>query len=317
MLQQRINESNYMVIGILGMRGCGKTYLASHSLDFSQKVDTAFYLDVVGAFRKEVPDAVVIEVDTIPDYNSFREFLNKQTGKKLLLDISNLTRKDMVDITDMLCDYLRRDFAKTCALIVDEVGELIPQSMEFYSHGLESCARMGRNKGVLYLVLITQRPQKVNKHALSLSEQYAIFQFKHNLDIEAVRSILGADRKPFEKIELRLKKQKVGEFMLTDGVDVDWYERRGALHEGYNEEKGQDKSESEDNRRVAEARAEAGTDGLTKIEKIKRLGKKGVKPVEIAEIVGTTTRAVYSAQAKMRARAKKKKEKKEKKGGKK
>jgi len=79
--------------------------------------------------------------------------------------------------------------------------------------------------GEIRELLISQRPQKVNKHAVALRDYYCIFRMVHNLDIDAIGSILGQSQKDFLPIAHKIKGQHVGDYMITDGLNVEYYRR--------------------------------------------------------------------------------------------
>ena len=223
--QEIIENEKYAVITISGMRGSGKSYLASH-LDFTSKVDLAIYIDVVGAFKKERQDIDYLDVDFLPKKEQIKHILNKAIEiktRELIFDISYLSREEMVDFIDLLSEVLLQMNKKT-AVIIDEVGEILEQEGKFYSHGLERLVRIGRNKNVLFVVMITQRLQKVNKHAIALSDYYVFFKTLHNLDRKAIKEILGYSNAEFKSLEHKFKDLKLGQYIITNGIDI--YEQK-------------------------------------------------------------------------------------------
>ena len=226
-IQKEINKLPYGVISAVGKRGAGKTYKVLH-LDYP--TDKVFWIDVVGAFRVEMEnkeDTVVMQLDILGSKNELFKILDKCEEKNILLDVSMLSRKDMCKTVDDVCDYLLMHVSGrfTSTLVVDEIGETNPQDMTVYAHRLESVARMGRNKGINWLVMTTQRTQKVNKHIIALSEYVLIFKLTHNLDIDAVRNILGASDKDFRQHSLKIKGFAVGDYVYTDGLDMTYVYR--------------------------------------------------------------------------------------------
>lgn len=221
----------HAVISILGMRGCGKTYLSCH-LNFPSDC-TVIYIDVVGVFVGFM-GLNPLQCDKLPTQETFNKIMIKalddnqtKTERKLILDISELSREDMVTVVNWLSDFLFYQRKKgKYAVVADEVGEFMEQEHGYYSQGFERLVRMGRNKGIAYMILITQRPQKVNKHILTLSEHYVVFKFIHNLDIAAVREILGKSEREFSDMAIQLKGLGVGEYMLTDGLSEYWNMRK-------------------------------------------------------------------------------------------
>jgi len=219
--QEIIDNEKYAVISIAGMRGTGKSYLGAH-LDFKNKVDLALYIDVVGAFKKEKPDFDFLDIDYIPKEKQIKYILNKafqSDTKELILDISLLSRNEMVEFIDILSNCLIQ-LEKKIALVIDEIGEILEQEGKYYSHGLERIIRIGRNKNILFVVMITQRLQKVNKHAIALSDFYIFFKTLHNLDRKAIKEILGYNSDEFKKLDIKLKSLNLGEYIITNGLDI-------------------------------------------------------------------------------------------------
>jgi len=155
LIQEKLQNSKYSVIGIFGMRGSGKTYL---STKLQMPTDKVYYIDIVGAMRHELDNqkVAIVEVDTLISANQLNQFFTKMPEQKqFCFDISSMHRKNMVAFTDTLCDYLMQS-GEECSLIVDECGEVLPQDMSEYSHRLESVARMGRNKGIINFTATTK-----------------------------------------------------------------------------------------------------------------------------------------------------------------
>ncbi len=226
-LQTYISSHEYAKVAILGMGGTGKTYLAS-TLDFP--VQRIFYLDVVGAFRKflgAAPDMQIFEGRIAPEASAIKPLLAHYTARRFIFDISLMRRSEMVKLADNLAEYLLIENKQNCAMLVDECGELLPQDGGYYSEMLESCIRIGRNRGMTFSVLTSQRPQKVNKNALALSDIYCILRTKHYLDLEQIRNLLGLGTKEFYEEEAalapRIKALQMGQYMLTDGLATSWH----------------------------------------------------------------------------------------------
>jgi len=220
-IQEIIDNEKYAVITIAGMRGTGKSYLGART-DFKHKVDLALYIDVVGAFKKERQDLDFLDIDYIPKEKQIKYILNKAfqiDTKELILDISLLSRNEMVEFIDILSNCLIQ-LDKKIALVIDEIGEILEQEGKFYSHGLERIIRIGRNKNILFVIMITQRLQKVNKHAIALSDFYIFFKTLHNLDRKAIKEILGYTNDEFKVLDRKLKTLNLGEYIITNGLDI-------------------------------------------------------------------------------------------------
>jgi hypothetical protein len=228
-LQERLSKAPYAVTTVMGMRGCGKTWLAA-GLDYP--VEKILYLDPVGALAKYLDErpsgqVAVLKLDKLPDQRAFVQLLARipqLPHKSIVLDVSLLPRDQNVIITDLVSNWLLygKPEALKVALVIDEAGEVLDQSHAYHSSALESVLRIGRNRNVLFVTLITQRPQKVDKHALALSDHYVAFKFVHNLDLDAVKDILGYDSVAFKPVRERLVKQGRGQYLYTDGFEVEF-----------------------------------------------------------------------------------------------
>jgi len=229
-----LDNREHGVIAILGMRGTGKTWFSVKLLKhLMEKVDIVYLIDVVGVYEDYLSeqdiDAVIIDIDDLVSAVDFFEFFKKVEHaqdtvkyKIVVYDISALSRKEMVEFMDIFSEYLLRFKPKNkkVAVICDEVGEYAEQERGYYSSGFETLVRIGRNKNVLWIVLITQRPQKVNKHLLALSDIYVIFRLMHNLDMDAVRNILGYSKTDFTIHEQTIKHLATGQYIVYDGMNL-------------------------------------------------------------------------------------------------
>jgi hypothetical protein len=231
-IQKELDSLPYGVIGVLGLRGSGKTYLSS-KLDFS-KVDKVFYLDTVGAFSKNFREwknekeflsrgeFLILNFSKLPDKLSCIRAFDAPKEKHVVLNIMTLPSRDMVVFVDWLCEYLKWK-KKPCALVADEVGEFCDQERVNYSYEFESVVRIGRNLGILWVVLISQRPQKVNKNIFTQCDIQVIFKLYHNLDIGAVQSILGHSRTEFSPVAEKIKRMGIGDYlMVKNGYELEW-----------------------------------------------------------------------------------------------
>jgi hypothetical protein len=297
-------HKEYGVISIMGMRGCGKTHLAA-SLEFREELKV-LYIDTAGAFRQKMPEKYYIAFDKMRTVDEIEEVIgghfDDPKNRELIVDISELNRSDMIAVCDILWDILKCSQMKW-ALIIDEISELCPQTRVFYSEGIETCARMGRNKGVLFFVMTNQRMQKVNKDILNLSDCYVIFKFVARLDQQAVRGVLDWDDMEFYKVGKEIKELGVGEYMITDGVSIDWY-KRGSIPQKIEEPK---KTESSTVEKVSEKvivteekipppelkSRRVWTD--EKVKKLKELRENGYTMAECGKIFKCSVTAIMNA----------------------
>ena len=214
-------ERDTAVITIAGLRGYGKTYLTSKLIEQEQgKGHKIFVFDVVGALSKYLGYDFVL-FDKVYGKKTAKRLLDKLDKQQVVIfNISELTREEMVAQADVILSVLMSGNDHG-VVVIDEVGELIPQRHEFYSNEVERLIRIGRNKGLGKVYMTTQRLQQTDKTAISQSSYYFFFKMLHNLDIEAVRSILGWDSKEIRELKGVLSNLEVGEFVATDGIFLD------------------------------------------------------------------------------------------------
>ena len=284
-VQDVIEKEPYAVVSIMGMRGAGKTYMTTQLIDVLKvKTDIVIIIDIVGVYSEYLGSGKIVRITKLYSEDVLYRFFNEHVKKGVyVFDISELDRGDMVEIINIISEWLlrKKEHKKTASLIVDEVGEVLEQERGYYAERLESLVRIGRNKRVLYVIVTTQRPQKVNKHALALSDVYVVFKMVHNLDIEAVRNIMGMDKSHFRTIEKTLKTLKIGEYIITDGIKYEVM-RRGIV-EGKliteEENKEELKEEKTRKRKKREEKKTAQRKGYTKqqIEAFKKDLKKAMK----------------------------------------
>lgn len=273
-LQEWLDGQESATIGIMGMKNCGKTYLG-HTLHFREKIRT-LYVDPVGGLRKHLPELDVLEMDKETTREDLIKFAKGMKAKAWILDISDTPRAHAREIMDWLWEYLKAS-GELWAVVLDEAPEIIPQSGP-RSEGFLSCIRIGRNKGVLYMVLITQRPQDVAKEAWNLTDVMCIFRLRHKHELQNLKDETGMDEDLFEAICQRVKKLKKGQYILTDGTEI-WEDRR------------EEKAVVEPEKPPAEAKKEPKkrsrwTPELQK--KVKQLKAKGKTNREIAAVLGVS-----------------------------
>jgi len=210
------------VVSILGMRGMGKTYLLEHTTTNTEHI---VWIDPTGALRPKKVE--VLKIDVMPPEEQLSKIVERAITKKraVVLDISDLKREQMVKVADVIADTIMRTAkrtGRTYTVVADEIGEYIEQEKQYYAPEFERMARVGRNYGVLWLILATQRPQKVNKHVLALSDYYIIFRLLHNRDLEAVKELMGVDSKTWKAIRSGIVNQNRGEYLIFDGKTYAW-----------------------------------------------------------------------------------------------
>lgn len=204
--------------GILGRKGSGKTYAAGKlaeclleagcqtvvldpvgnwyglRLDRSGKKPSGFDLPILGGEHGDVPlepGAGNIVADFLID-----------TGSSAVLDVSSFRKGQRKDFVATFAEQLfhRKKSRRTpLMLIIEEAQVFAPQRA---GHGeermlgaIEDIVRLGRNYGI-GSVMISQRPQSVNKEVLNQAEPLIVFQLVGRHERKAVEDWVvhaGAD----------------------------------------------------------------------------------------------------------------------------
>jgi AraC-like DNA-binding protein len=290
------------VIGILGMRKSGKTFLATR-LKLPSDLKRIYYLDVVGAFSAYAKhfasqeeefakkDYMILHLKDMPDKITFIRAINAVKEKHIIIDLSVLQGSDLSLVVEWFCEYVMY-LKQPCAVIADEVAEFINQNRINYSNRFESLVRIGRNFGVRYVIMISQRPQTINKNVFTQAELLAVFKLVHNLDLDAVRLILGMSNYEFADIAAKLKGLQVGEYLLVkDGLQFEWnLLSNGAAVEVKDEPK-----------------KRKGIKGLSEEEKadIIKHYSQGRKASEIQQLMGVSKATIYAVLREFGAKLKK------------
>lgn len=214
-------------LAILGQTGFGKTYTAMVLLE--QMLDegmTAVVIDPHGDFvwLAQVPEyqdkVVVVDRDISDDENiKLDDFYND--GKVTILNMlsidDKLSREWIVnDVVSMLFNAAKHKEIRETLLVIDECHNFIPQ------RGNNECKDMciraiaeGRKFG-MGMVLLTQRPAKLDKDALSQCANQIIHHVTNYNDINAITNSLEGVGKADKK---NLQQLDVGEVLIM-GVNL-------------------------------------------------------------------------------------------------
>lgn len=191
--------AGFTTVAMLGMKKSGKTYGAA-ILEIKIKKKT-YIFDTVGAFteKKLVTNALFVKDLKVGNKDSVIMLLNKTYSmpqKTVVLYVFGFSRQDLVELANIFSEWALKK--GNLAAIFDEVGDYLSQTKEVYADELERLIRWGRNKEVQPIILISQRPQKVNKEALALSDAYVVFRLYHPLDRRKVKDLTGDETDAFD-----------------------------------------------------------------------------------------------------------------------
>ena len=203
----------------IARKGGGKTYgamlLAEQMLDLQAQI---VVLDIVGNWfglrlaadgKGKGKDIYILggshgDVPLVPHAGAQIAKLLVEKGVSCILDISEFRKGDRKKFA---CDFaeeffhLKKTQTSPCHLFVEEAQKLVPQIVrpdEAQMLGAyEDIIRLGRNYGI-GCTLISQRPQSINKEALSQTECLVVLQVNGRHERKALEEWVeeaGADRK--------------------------------------------------------------------------------------------------------------------------
>lgn len=204
---------NATTIGILGMKGTGKTFSSSV---LANNIDKhTILLDITGAYtiNRLIKDAAYIDVDTTEQRAITKALLKGfADNQRIVFNTTFLVRKNLIEFTENLFKILNQ--VGDAAVIIDEAADILPQTKELYSHEAERTIRLGRNWDIKPIVVITQRSAKLDKNALALADYILIFRLTHNLDLDAIKTLIGMNSAEFIPLAQEIKNLNIGECVI-------------------------------------------------------------------------------------------------------
>ena len=216
---QVLKSRNHFVLGVMGLRGTGKTFTSANLIKLFPNERWLFY-DVAGAIAHNnyIPGAEVLHVDELISEKYFYKILKTLFKKNnvVIVDMGRITGKTMSVIADYMSNFALRNGLN---VVIDEAGKILSQRSFNYSLRTEDLVTIGRNYGTGKIILITQRPANVSKNVYALSDYYMIFQLKHQLDHKQVRDMYGLTVHEYAPLSAKIKMLKVGQFIFTDAYE--------------------------------------------------------------------------------------------------
>jgi hypothetical protein len=199
------------VVAALGMRGSGKSnemaVIAEQLLGAGIQVivldDVGIHFSLRLAPNGKSPSGLNIPVlggrhGDIPLLPTAGELVAKslaETGSSAVLDISGFRKGERARFAAAFAETLfraKQQHPGPCFLILEESQRWVPQVIRFKGEGEErmlgafmEIAEVGRNYGI-GMGLISQRPQKINKEVLNLTELLFAFQTNGVLERKAI-----------------------------------------------------------------------------------------------------------------------------------
>lgn len=199
------------VVAALGMRGSGKSnqmaVIAEQLLDAGIQVivldDVGIWFSLRLGANGKTPSGLNIPVlggrhGDIPLLPTAGELVAKslaETGSPAVLDISGFRKGERARFAAAFAETLfraKQQHPGPCFLILEESQRWVPQVIRFKGEGEErmlgafmEIAEVGRNYGI-GMGLLSQRPQKVHKEVLNLTELLFAFQTNGVLERKAI-----------------------------------------------------------------------------------------------------------------------------------
>lgn len=206
-----LNIREHTTIGIVGQKGTGKTRYALQLAN--QAGINIVYVDPVGiAVKYKLMKGAYVIVKGLTDFRSLKgQLANKR--QNYVFDVSYLRRDELIVFMDMLSRVLLE--VGNYGLFIDEAPEFLPQGgSKYYSEELERTIRIGRNFGIRPILLITQRPQRIDKNAFALCDCYMFFRVVYPLDRGKIRELLNLSEDEFAMLGQQLMSMSDGEAIL-------------------------------------------------------------------------------------------------------
>ncbi len=230
-------------IAILGIRGSGKsntaTVLAEEMLAAGLPV---CIVDIAGEFfgLKEKYQVLVagksahVDVPLATGQGAALAEFSFNQRIPVILDLSGYRRDDRFDVLSEFLEQaweLAGNLRTPYFVFLEEAHNYIPQSGGSPVDDIVTAmVTEGRKRG-LSLVMISQRPQKINKDVLTQAELYFLHRVRHPLDIKAYQDII-AD-KAVKDGEIR--QLETGQAMVLQGEQrsVVCVRKQHTFHAGY------------------------------------------------------------------------------------
>jgi DNA helicase HerA-like ATPase len=199
-------------VGIIGMKGSGKTY---HTRQLAEAIaKNCIIFDTIGALKIKSAQKYSADVGQMEKEGvAFGLLLREIKTKSVSINLNRYTREEVVDFTNYALATAGE--IKNKFIFVDEIADYLPQ-MGRQSKEMERLIRHGRNFGDTF-VFNTQRPAYINKNTWDLVDILIVFRTVWNRDIEVLREMLsnlGKTNKEIDPIIHTVTKLPVGKYAM-------------------------------------------------------------------------------------------------------
>jgi nucleoside-triphosphatase THEP1 len=188
-------------VGIIGMKGSGKTY---HTRELAEAIGkNCIIFDTIGALKVKSAQKYSADVGQMEKEGvAFGLMIKEVKSKSIVVDFTNYALATAGEI-------------KKKYIIVDEIADYLPQ-MGRQSKEMERLIRHGRNFGDTF-IFNTQRPAYINKNTWDLVDILIVFRTVWNRDVEVLKEMLsnlGKTNKDIEPIIHTITKLPVGKYAM-------------------------------------------------------------------------------------------------------
>jgi hypothetical protein len=212
-------------IGILGIRGSGKTNTAAVIVEELLSIGIPVVIvDIDGEYwsLKEKYEIIRlgkgdVDIGIEPQHGRIVAKFSLKKGISIILDLSNYSHSE---ITQLLLSFFKGLWVTSASIrrpyfiILEEAHEFVPQnSNSELKEILVKIALRGRKRG-LGLILVSQRSAKVDKDVLTQAEILLLHKVIHPADLKVYHEIL-----PLSIVELRrmVHELEVGQCIFYNG----------------------------------------------------------------------------------------------------
>ena len=183
-----ITDINQATVGIIGMKGTGKTLLTKLMVYGSTGFHHFLVFDTLHTFKDNTRcQKIVINRRSLPLVDKLIPPIQKLIDNKtsLIFSFDNMINKEIIEVTDKLLSKLR---IKDYIVVFDEIQELSPQQGEM-STEVVRFIRTCRNKNN-GIILNTQRPASVTKNIINMIDHLIVFRIVWTNDLKTVDSVI-------------------------------------------------------------------------------------------------------------------------------